>query len=227
MRLTGSVCVIAIFVFSACAPKSMPYDNGPVMSQKTIRKTFQPILQFMEYKSGMSFADVGAGSGAITVMMATLMDNSTVYIQDIDTSVLKQDNLVKIIDYYSNQTGQDLRKKTDFNITIGDTRKTKLPDRTFDLIYSNGTLHTFSSLDLMLADLSQKLKPDGVIYFRDSFKNDHGEKGYCSDTKCGKPLLTIDKFMSAMKKNGFQIKKQSPDMSGYPVFGFTLASSQI
>ena len=60
------------------------------MSQKNIQKTFKPILEFMNYKPGMAFADVGAGSGAVTVIMASLMDSSLVYIQDIDTSVLKQ-----------------------------------------------------------------------------------------------------------------------------------------
>lgn len=52
----------------------------------------------MEYKPGMSFADVGAGSGMLTVMMATLMNNSTVYIQDIDATVLIENNINKIIE---------------------------------------------------------------------------------------------------------------------------------
>jgi len=180
----------------------------------------------MEYKPGMSFADVGAGSGALTIMMATLMDQSTVYIQDIDTTVLKEENLNKVIDFYTKQSGQDLRKKNRFNVTIGDVEKTKLPNLTFDLIYSNATVHNFTSLDSMVTDLGRKLKPNGVLFFRDSFKNDHGEGAFCSDPKCKRPLLTIDEFLMAMKKNGFEIKKQSADMSGYPVFGFTLADNK-
>jgi SAM-dependent methyltransferase len=208
----------------SCAPKSLPYDNGPVMSQKNIQKTFQPILQFMDYSPGMSFADVGAGSGVLTIMMTSLMDNSPVYIQDIDTTVLSKRNLDKIIDYYSKQSGQDLRKKNKFHLTIGDVQHSNLPDRSFDLIYSNATVHNFTFLDSMIIDLGRKLKPNGVLFFRDSFKNDHGEKEFCSDPKCGRPLLTIDEFLSTMKKNGFEIKKRSADMSGYPVFGFTLTA---
>ena len=220
-------CLLFIVVFlAACSSKSLPYENGPGMSQKSIRKTFRPILDFMEYKPGMTVADVGAGSGALTVMMAALMDQSTVYVQDIDTVVLTKKNLDKIIEYYSKQTGQNLAQKNKFIISIGESKQTNLPNATFDLIYSNATVHNFTSLDLMLTDLGEKLKPDGVLYIRDSFKNDHGEGEFCSDPKCKRPLLTIDEFLTAMNRNGFKMIKRSPDMSGYPVFGFTF-SNQI
>ena len=159
MRNFSYVVLSTIVILSTCAPKSVPYDNGPVMSQRNIEKTFQPILQFMNYKPGMSFADVGAGSGALTIMMASLMDNSEVYIQDIDTSVLKEGNLNRIIDHYSKQSGMDLREKNNFTLTIGDIEHTNLPDNRFDLIYSNATVHNFTSLDSMVTDLGRKLKP--------------------------------------------------------------------
>lgn len=215
------IFVLAILILFGCSPKPMPYDNGPVMSQKNIKKTFQPILQFMNYKPGMSFADVGAGSGALTVMMASLMNNSSVYIQDIDTSVLKENNLKRIINFYSKQSRGDFRTRNKFSSIIGDIYHSSLPDSTFDLIYSNATVHNFNSLDSMAIDLGRKLKPNGVLFFRDSFRNDHGEGNYCSDPKCGKPLLTIDEFLAIMKRNNFKIVKQSADMSGYPVFGFS------
>jgi SAM-dependent methyltransferase len=213
---------LAVIGFTTCSPKSLPYENGPVMSQKSIEKTFQPILEFIDYKPGMLFADVGAGSGALTVMMASLMDNSTVYIQDIDTSVLKEDNLSKIIDFYAKQSGQDIGSRNKFVITIGNIEQTNLPDLAIDLIYSNATVHNFTSLDSMVVDMGRKLRPDGVLFLRDSFKGDHGEGSYCSDPKCGRPLLTIDELLATMKRNGFRLVKQSPDMSGYPIFGFSL-----
>ena len=223
-RLLSLTLFFAIILFSGCSKKNLPYENGPIMSQKNIDKTFRPILDFMEYKEGMTFADVGAGSGALTVMMASLMDQSTVYIQDIDTSVLTRNNLDRIIDYYTKQSRKDLRSRNEFAITIGTIEKTQLPDKTFDLIYSNATVHNFTSLDSMVVDMGRKLKPGGMLVLRDSFKNDHGEKDVCSDPKCGRPLLTIDELLMTMKANGFEVKKQSPDMSGYPVFGFVLTS---
>ncbi|MBA4054253.1 MAG: hypothetical protein C0490_06040 [Marivirga sp.] len=215
---------LIISIFYGCSPKLTPYENGPVMSQKNITKTFQPILQFMNYKSGMSFADVGAGSGALTVMMATLMDNSIVYIQDIDTTVLEENNLDKIIDFYSKQSSKDLRSENKFQMVMGEIYHSNLPDSTFDLIYSNGTVHNFNSLDSIAIDLGRKLKPNGILFLRDSFKNDHGEGDFCSDPKCGRPLLTIDECLTIMKRNGFKMVRHVPDMSGYPVFGFSLLS---
>jgi ubiquinone/menaquinone biosynthesis C-methylase UbiE len=214
--LAISLLVAAI----SCSPRTAPYENGPVMSQKSIEETFSPILVFMDYKAGMAIADVGAGSGALTVMMSTLMTNSDVYIQDIDTAVLNDRNLDRIIDYYSKQNDQDLRARNDVHLVIGTTTQTLLPDGTLDLIYSNATVHNFTEFDLMLTDLGRKLKPEGVLFLRDSFEGDHGEGPNCSDPKCGRPLMTIDEFLAAMTKNGFTLVKKNPDLSGYPVFGF-------
>lgn len=204
----------ATLLLSTCAPKS-------VMNEKGSKKTFQPILQFMDYQSGMTFADVGAGSGALTVAMATLMDKSTIYIQDIDSSILKKEYIDKAIDDFKKQSGRDLRMNNKFIITIGTLKKTNLPDNTFNLIYSNATVHCFSSLDSMSIDLGRKLKTNGVLFFRDGFKKNQDVESYCSDPKCRRPLLTMDKFLTTMKRNGFELKKQSPNISGYPILGFT------
>lgn len=216
------IVFILLLVITSCSPRIKPYENGPVMGSKDIKETFQPILDFMEYKPGMTFADVGAGSGALTVMMATLMPQSPVYIQDIDSSFLNNRNVDKIIDHYSKESNKDLRTTNTFHITIGGVDHTNLPDATFDRIYSNATVHNFTEIDAMLKDIGKKLKPDGIVFFRDSFKNDHKEGDYCSDPKCARPLLTIDNFLSIMEKNGFVLVKRNPDMSGYPVFGFKI-----
>ncbi len=74
----------SVFLLLNCTPKITPYQNGPGMSKKSIHKTFRPILDFMEVKPGISLADVSAGSGAITVMMAVLLDviytNATIHV---------------------------------------------------------------------------------------------------------------------------------------------------
>ncbi len=195
------------------------------MSEKNIRETFRPILEFMDYKPGMTFADVGAGSGALSVMMASLMDNSAVYIQDIDTAILNEKNIDIIIDYYSKQSKKDLKTVNNFHTTIGGVDHTNLPNATFDLIFSNATVHNFTAIDSIMTDIGRKLKPGALVFFRDSFKNDHGETEFCSDPKCGRPLLTIDEFMTVMNRNGFKMVKRAPDMSGYPVFGFILTAN--
>jgi ubiquinone/menaquinone biosynthesis C-methylase UbiE len=209
---------------SACAPKTKPFAHGATMNQKAIEKTFTPILAFMEMEPGYAFADVGAASGDFAVMMATLIDSTTIYIEDIDTTVLKQDNLNKIIDYYSAQCGHALRFKHKFVMVIGDTLQTNLPDATLDRIYTNATFHVFDDPEAMLNDLHKKLKPTGMLFIRDSFSGDHDEGAFCTDASCAKPLYTITQFLSLMKRNGFELVKENPDLSGYPVYGFALAT---
>jgi ubiquinone/menaquinone biosynthesis C-methylase UbiE len=213
--------LVPIFVlFVTCSPRVEPYKNGPVMSEKNIRKTFSPIMQMMEIKPGITFADFGAGSGATTVMMATLMSGSTIIIQDIDTVVLNSKNVNKILDFYSRQSKKELRKENDFQIVIGDTEHTNLAENSIDVIYSNATIHVLDSPDSVLNDLRKKLKANGKLFIRDSFKDDHKEGEYCSDKTCGKRLYTIEEFLALMQRNNFKLIKRNPDMSGYPVFGF-------
>lgn len=199
---------------------SLPYEGGPVMKQNHVRNTFKPILEFLEVKPGIHFADVGAGNGAFPVMMSTLMNNVTVYVQDIDTKALTQQNLNRIIAHYSKKSKRNLKAEHRYHLVIGDLGHTNLPDKKIDLIYSNATLHVFDSPDTMLQDIRTKLAPGGRVFFRDSFKNDNGEGEFCSDKTCAKPLLSISDFLKMMEKNGFKLVKQSPNLSGYPVFGF-------
>jgi ubiquinone/menaquinone biosynthesis C-methylase UbiE len=211
--------VVSVALLAACAP----YSKGPVFTTDNAKKTFQPIIEFMEVKPGMAVADVGAGSGALTVIMATQLESCSVYIQDIDRDVLQQKNVNKMIAYYSKQLGYELGVRNQFHLVYGSTTQSNLPDGSLDVIYSNATMHAFTEPDVMLKDLLKKLKPTGKLFIRDSFKGDHNEGQFCSDSKCGRPLYTISEFLAKMTKNGFQVVKQSSDMSGYPVFGFALA----
>lgn len=211
--------LFVVIFFCACTRKVTPYDSGPKMSQKQIKETFQPILDFMNYQPGMSFADVGAGSGSTTVIMTSLMDNSTVYIQDIDSTTLQKKNLNRLIDYYSKQSGQNLRTKNKIETITGGTYHSNLPNYTFDLIYSNGAVHNFNSLDSMVIDLRKKLKPNGRLFLRDSFKS--SKENYC--VQCKKPLLSMDEFLLIMKRSGFKLIKESPNMKGHPIYGFSIA----
>jgi ubiquinone/menaquinone biosynthesis C-methylase UbiE len=217
MKCLGLGIILLAIIDESCAP----YQFGPFMKGKEIHEVFSPILKFMDYKPGMVFADIGASSGALTVMMATLMDSSLIYIQDIDTSKLKKTNVDKIIAYYSRQSRIELKTRNKFQIIIGSKERSNLADQSIDLIYSNATFHEFDSPDSMLIDLRRKLKPNGRIFIRDGFKNAQGVVNGV-DKSCGKILKTVDEFVALMKKRGFSLVKESPNMDGYPLFGFKI-----
>lgn len=212
-----SYLLLLFIIVSGCSSQKL------MVGQKGIDDDLKPIVDFMEYQPGMTFADIGAGSGEITISMATLMTNSSIYIQDIDTTVLNNPKVEKFLEGYSNRFHTDLKSKNNFHIVIGGVDHTNLPDATFDLIYTNGTSHNFTAFDEIMTDIRKKLKPNGMFYLRDSFKNHNGEKEFCGDSSCGRKLLDIDEFLAAMKKNGFVMVKRNENMSGYPVFGFSVA----
>jgi len=128
----------------------------------------------------------------------------------------------KIIAYYSEKSNQNLLKKNQFSIVHGDINHSNLPNDALDLIYTNATLHVFDSPDSMFTDLRKKLKPTGTIFIRDDFKNQSGKGEFCGDRSCGKPLRSEDEFLVMMKRDGFKLLKHTPNLSGSPVYGFTL-----
>jgi ubiquinone/menaquinone biosynthesis C-methylase UbiE len=207
---------LALSLAAACAP----YSKGPVLSMQETEETFRPLISFMEIEPGMHIADVGAGSGAYTVMMATQIEDCIFYIQDIDPRILRKGKVEKIKEHYSEQLGHELR--SELKIIYGSPTRSNLPDGSVDVIYMNAVAHVLDYPDEMIYDLSKKLTPSGKIYIRDGFKNHNGEGEFCTFSKCAKPLLDIPELHELMARNGFTLYKKSDDIDGYPVFGYEL-----
>jgi ubiquinone/menaquinone biosynthesis C-methylase UbiE len=189
------------------------------MNQKSIREVFAPILSYMEIKDGETIADVGASGGGLTIMMSSLMTNNIIYVQDIDSTCLNAAKVKELVLYYSKQSHRDLGKTNTYETVIGTVHKTNLPHAGIDKIYSNATFHQFSDVDGMLTDIYNSLKPNGSIFFRDSF-SEKQETEYCTDKKkCGLPLTKTADFLQAMQRNGFVLAK-SQEFSGYPIYKF-------
>jgi len=219
MKLLTPLVLALLFSCASSKKTPPPYACGPVMNQKGIRQTFQPIIDYMELKPGDHFADVGASSGYFTVMMSTLLTNNTIYIQDIDTTCLNSRQVDKVIDYYSKQINKSLRSVNSFHLILGNTSQTNLPENSLDKIYSNGSFHCFSEPDKMAADLYSKLKSSGELYIRDNFSTKKDTR-YCDDKKCGLPLTPVDTFLTIMARNHFRVEKNKV-FSGYPIYKFT------
>jgi len=222
MRCRTQIFVLGIFIsLFSCSSLVRLGQNGPLVKRKDIEKGFRPILHFMDVRPGYTFADVGAASGNSTIAMSTLLENVKIYIEDIDSIHLKEKRLNRIINYYSRQCERDLRKQNQYFLIVGGVFHTNLPDNSFDVIHTNATIHVFQSPDSILQDMSRKLKTTGILFVRDEFRGDHGVGAFCSYPKCGRRLYSIDEFLALMTRNGFKLAKQSADVSGYPVFGFS------
>lgn len=206
-------------MFFACTQKAKPYTCGPVFKQKSIKKTFKPLVDILGLTKGKVFADIGASSGAYDVMISTLVEGVTFYIQDIDSTCLNPSELDKIIHYYAKQSKQALAKKNKFFIAMGTYKQTRLPENRFDIVYSNAAFHAIEYKNAIVTDIYQKLKPGGYFFIRDGFAK-KGERKYCPDKNCKQPLAHEDELMEILQKSHFTLVKKYDNFQGYPIFKF-------
>ena len=209
------ILLLVMSLFSACRP----YKYGVIFKPKGIKESFPEIIETLELREGVVFADVGAQSGVFDAAMATLTKGVTYYIQDIDQKALNKEEWRKIVRYYSEKNGVPIAQRNQFHLVIGNPKKTNLPNNTFDIIYTNATFHAIRYKKAMMQDIHQKLKPGGYLFVRDKFVK-KGVVERCIDEKCATHLATEEELMKVMKASRFKLVKKTPDFQGYPMYKF-------
>jgi SAM-dependent methyltransferase len=182
-------------------------------------QVFKRQNEFLGLKPGVVFADIGASSGYYDAAMAVFLDSVTFYLNDIDHHCLNERNLNKVLRYYSKLKGSSIQTTNSFHYIIGTPTRTKLPENTFDVIFSNATMHVIDQPDSILADLYQNLKDDGGLYIRDEFVY-NGEVKKCGSKKCGHNVLLYEPFLQRMNRNGFVLNGETHEF-GYPIYKFS------
>jgi precorrin-6B methylase 2 len=109
------------------------------------------LIQVLELRPGMSVADIGAGSGELTVEIARqLGPESRVYGTDIDPDRLRE----------IRQTSAGL---THVTVVEGHAIRTNLPDACCDAIFMRMVYHHFADPQAMNASIRRSLKPGGRL----------------------------------------------------------------
>lgn len=204
-----------------CSSVFRPYPCGPVLDAESVQ-IFKKQNEFLGLRQGVVFADIGASSGYYDAAMAVFLDSVTFYLNDIDQHCLNEKNLDKVLRHYSKIKGQPLQASNEFHYVIGTPTRTKLPENTFDVIFSNATMHVIDYPDSILSDLYKNLKPEGNLYIRDEFVY-NGEPKKCGSKKCGHLLLQYEPFMELMGRNGFLLTGETYDF-GHPIYKFSKTS---
>ena len=205
-------------IFVSCSGIFRPYPCGPVLDSQGIQ-IFKKQNEFLGLKPGMVFADIGASSGYYDAAMAVFVDSVTFYLNDIDQHCLNKKNLNKVLRYYSKLKGSPIEGTNTFHYIIGTPTQTNLPTNTFDVIFSNATMHVIDHPDSILNNLYKNLKSTGHLYIRDEFAY-NGESKKCGSKKCGHDLLQYEPFIKTMNKNGFTLTGESHDF-GHPIYRFS------
>lgn len=162
-----------------------------------MREQQDSIVKFYDFQPKQTVASIGAQCSHWEAMMASFTDNVQFYLEDIDTTYFKQSQSQFAWDYYGKLTGKP--STSSFHLVVGDEEETKLPDNTFDKIMIINSFHEFTQKAQMLADISTKLKPGGLLYIDEIIAKRHGQKHGGRH----KPLLTEAEMVDVLKQNNY------------------------
>ena len=156
------------------------------------------ILDAMSLKPGMDVADIGAGSGLISRLIAQQVSpGGTVYAVDVAKNM---------VDYINKTAEQE--KITNLRAVRGDPHSPKLAPNSVDLVCIIDAYHHFEYPADMLAEINKALRPDGVLMLID-FKRIEGiSRDYILKmVRAGEGTFT-DEFLNA----GFDMVERRDDM---------------
>lgn len=121
------------------------------------------ILDAMGLKPGMDVADIGAGSGLISRLLAQrVAPGGTVYAVDVARNM---------VDYIAKTAREE--KIPNLHAVLGDPHSPKLAPHSVDVVCIIDSYHHFEYPADMLAEIVKALRPDGVLVLID-FKRIEG-----------------------------------------------------
>ncbi|MGA3189986.1 MAG: class I SAM-dependent methyltransferase [Bryobacteraceae bacterium] len=119
-------------------------------------------LDAIGFKPGMVVADVGAGTGYMSLKMAKRVGPSgKVYAEDVQPEMLRR-----------LRANAAEAKLTNIQTVLGGEADPKLPPNTLDLILLVDVYHEFSQPQRMLRKMREALKPDGRLVLLEYRKED-------------------------------------------------------
>lgn len=155
-------------------------------------------LAFYNFKSGQTVGSIGAQCCHWEAAYAATADDVLFYLEDIDPAYFNHRQAQFAWDYYSN-----IREKPmtcSFKLALGTEKTTNLPNGLFDKILIINSFHEFTFQKEMLKDISDKLKPGGLLYIDEALARKSGElHGICK-----KQIYLNDELISILKENGYE-----------------------
>lgn len=145
------------FYLSREIARVMSYHGAPWLErpEREEEERLSLLVENLKLKPGMAVADVGAGSGVITVMMARAVgETGKVFAIDI-----QQEMLDLLSDKLNNLDVKNV------SLVLGTEKSPKLQSASLDLALMVDVYHEFDYPWEMLRELSTALKPGGRIVF--------------------------------------------------------------
>ena len=164
-------------------------------------------LRLLKIQKGATVADVGAGSGYMTVRLAKIVGPmGRVFANDVQAAMLDllQKNVTKA-------------KLTNVTPVLGTFNDPKLPPASFDLVLMVDVYHEFSEPQAMLQHIREALKPDGRMVLLEYRAED-------PDVPI-QPLhkMTVAQAKLEVEHEGFKLARVQEDLPRQHVLTFTKA----
>jgi len=156
------------------------------------------IIDAMNLKPGMNVADIGAGSGLMSRLMAQRVGpNGTVYAVDIAKNMI--DHIAEVA---------EKEHIPNLKPVLGDPKSPKLAPNSVDVICIIDSYHHFEYPTEMLAEINKALRPDGMLMLIDFKRIDGVSRDYILKmVRAGEGTFT-DEFLNA----GFELVDKRDDM---------------
>jgi precorrin-6B methylase 2 len=169
------ICVFALIPHSYAFQSEHPISGrkiAPVMGvggadwldrhERESEENPEGALDAIKITAGMVVADVGAGTGYMTLKMATRVGPAgKVYAEDVQPEMLRR-----------LRANAAAAKLTNIQTVLGGEADPKLPPNTLDLILLVDVYHEFSQPQRMLRKMREALKPDGRLVLLEYRKED-------------------------------------------------------
>jgi SAM-dependent methyltransferase len=113
----------------------------------------EALARLVDAKPGMAVADIGAGSGFMTVLFAKAVgENGRVYAVDINA---------KMLELIAQRASHDGLKN--IHTVLDNDKSSELPANSVDIIFLCDTYHHFEYPQTMLASIYKALRPGGQV----------------------------------------------------------------
>ena len=209
-KLTFTVAV-AILAIVGTVEGQGPSENQVRIERAQAEREVPRLAEVLELKPGMTVADVGAGGGAVTVVLGKWIGSGRVFATDIGALQLQ------LIRHYVIREGLS-------NVTVieGRATSTNLPDGCCDAIFLRDVYHHLTDPESFNKSLHASLKPGGRLAVID-FVPDQGSKPPAGvpATREGhgiRPPMVISEVSSAGLTHASTIEKWQPDDPKSPLF---------
>ena len=196
MKVFLAFSLTLFFLIPALAQR----DGDPATYLKTSKKKVSVILKAGNFKPGEHVADIGAGIGWLDAAIGIYEDSLTFYLEEIDSSTIKNSRLQEAINEFVKVRGKPFT--CTYSQVMGTYKSTNLPDTLFDKVLLVDTYHHLSHRDEMIKDINRILRSGGKLIVYEPLADNPGEVF----KPCNTVIYTSHEMISSFREKGFQFE---------------------